>query len=271
MNKFIGYLVILWIVTLHVDISCASTPWENFNNLMGNYYLFDYQKVDQITCRITSSTLDRVKLREPLRPIENNIRIEENISDFRVTYSQKNGITFTEPRFEVFAVNSATADELKQLEASVMNFNQGVERVIKGLVQAIEGILDEFMLPKKDSISDLEISTNTLETIVKYKRRGASLIVVYTGNTRKTHSSMPGLYLDSEDEFDSVKGKLILTKSKMHMNQGDNKIDINLNIKHKDMSAIIFPSIIEQQLHIINPNMNMNAEFTITFDKCNIE
>ncbi len=271
MQRWLGCFIIIGIIALHVPVSSAITPWEDYVKLKKNYYLFDDQKVERVTCHIEVSTLDPKKMIEPLKPIEKNIKIKENISDFSVTYSRNNGITFTVPHFEVFIVSPDTAEDLKQLEATVKNFNQNADGAIQGLVQAIDGILDEFMLPKKESISDLEISHNGIETTVKYKRRGASGVDVYSGNQTKSHASMPGLDLDATDEFESINGKLILSESSTQMRQGETNMDGRLIVQHTDFGKIIFPTLFKQKMHISNPNFNVDMDFAIILDKCTIE
>ncbi len=263
--------IILGIATFHGAVSWAATPWEDYVKLKENYYLFDNQKADRITCQIVTPSLDPANLQESLKPIEKNIKIFENLSDFKVTYSKKNRLIFTVPHFEVFIVSPETADDLKQLEYTVKNFNQSAEGMIQGLVQTIEGILEEFMLLQKDKISDLEVSINGPETIVKYKEHGASNVDVYCGNKRKSLSSKPGLDIDGEDEFENINGKLFLLKSISHIKQGDNISDLNLTIQHKNIDKNIFPDGFEVQMHITNATINLDAKIMVTFNQCKIE
>ncbi|GBE41240.1 hypothetical protein BMS3Bbin09_01131 [bacterium BMS3Bbin09] len=271
MKRFLCHIIIFGIIVIQGSVSWANTPWEEFNKLKENYYLFDYQEVDSVTCRIVAPSLDPKKMSEPLKPIEKNIKIVENIGDFKVTYSRDNGLTFVVPRFKAFIVSPETAEDLKQLEYSVNSFNQSTEGAIQGLVQSIEGILDEFMLPKKESVSDLQVSNNGSETTIKYNRRGASHVDVYSGNMRKTNANMPGLELESHDVFENIKGKLFLSKSSINIKQGETTIDSKVVIQPKDLGRIFFPMFIEQKVHISNPNFNMDADLALTFDQCKVD
>lgn len=272
MRRLLACLISFGIVAFQSTLSSAASSWDELEKLLGKYYLFDNQKVDRVTCRIFTPTLDPVVLRQSLKPAENMLKLEENLADFKVFYTPKNGITFNIPTVKVSLKSPPEKeDDRKKLETGVQQMNMGYQISIQGIVQGVEGVLTEFVMPKKDSISDLTVAKGDAGTTVEYVQEGTNIKIMYSGSTRKTHSEGSGNSGSSFDRYDTVNGKYYLSTSKVHALQGSTVLDGAITIQREDLGKIIFPSAILTKVEMSDMGMRLNVDSNVFLTDCTVE
>ncbi len=271
MRRFVGVTVILGFIAASPSLLCAADPWEAYMRLMSNYYFLDNQAVNRVSCHVVLPTLDPVKLRDQLKPLGDKVTLKENLKDFKVIYSKKDGVTFLTPDISAVLVSTDGVEDQKKVEEGVKMINHGAKMQIEGATQAIKSILDDLILPKKDSMTDLVVSSAEGKTTVNYRREGNSCAEVYSDDTKKITSKSPASEIEATEEFTKINGKLALAKGTAQIHQGELQLGAAIIVQYQDLGKSFFPSVLEQHLQMTGPGMKQEAQFSVSFDGCEIE
>jgi len=242
--------------------------WNNFNRLMDKYYFLDDQPVTEITCHVSVSSLNNI--RTQLKPIEEKVEVDEDINTFSVTYKKGEGITTSKPHFMVSLKTTEDVANPEQVKRGVETINIGAADQISGVIDVIEGQLDELIRPKKEKISDLKVKASKGTTTVEYTKDKKQFREVYLGDSRKVFIKDPNnsMVIKSSDTFTLIAGKRALSKSDMKLTLGDMATTMKMAILYKQVGTVSFPSLLDQQAHIENPSFKADANFSINLDQC---
>jgi hypothetical protein len=246
----------------------AADPWDAYSQLRAKYYFFNDQEIDHVSCRVVVSTLEPAKIREQLKPLGDKVKIEENVKDFKVIYSKKDGVKFAVPHFEVTLLSTEGAKDPKRMEDGVKMINNGVLMQIRGTMQTVDGVLSDFIFPAKGTLENLEVTTAGGTTTVKYGKDGEYSTKTYSGKTGKVVEKTSSYDLESSEEFAELKGKLAPAKSTGVMHQGDTTIETTTVLKYRDLGKLFFPSAIEQHVRMTGPGQQQEADVKTYLEDC---
>jgi hypothetical protein len=199
------------------------------------------------------------------------VAVNENLADFRVTYSNKDGLSFVKPRFEIIVLSKEGVNDPDKFELGIKMINQGAQMQIEGAISDIERILYTFMPPKKEFLKDIVISSDGEKTILKYDKDGVSSILIYAGDTRETKTKTPQGDFETSEQFTRLKGKLAPATNTTRIQQGQDTSIVTTTIHYQDLGKIFFPSVFEQHGQISSPNVKQEVELKITFAGCKVE
>jgi hypothetical protein len=249
----------------------AADPWDAYSQLRARYYFFDDQEVEQVSCRVVVPTLDPAKLREQLKDLGDRVKIDENINNFKVIYSKKDGVKFVVPHFELTLLSTEGAKDPKGLEGGLEKINHGILAQIKGTMQTVDGVLDDFIFPAKGSLENLEVTTANGITTVKHAKNGESFTKTYSGKTGKVVAKTQSYDLESNEEFTDLKGKLAPSKSVTIMHLGGTVIETTTVLKYRDLGKIFFPSAIEQHVRQSDAGQKQEADVKTLLEDCEVK
>ena len=272
MKRFVNVTIIAGLIAVFPSLLCAADSRETYMQLTDKYYFFNNLNFDKVTCHVVLPDLDTAKLREKLKPLGDKVKLDENLKDFKVIYSKKDGVSFVVPDFEVIILSPEDASDPKGLGHGVDMINAGSQQQIRGAMEVIEAVLGDFISPPNGSMEDLDISSTKGKTIVKYTKEGISYSEIHSGSTKKIVAELWGSDCESTDEFIQLKGKLAPAKTSQLLRQGDNLINMTTEIKYQNLGKLFFPSSLEQHLiQLTGPNTRKDVRVNIAFDSCQVE
>ena len=271
MCKSITVTVLVLLSIIAPSTVMAADGWEAYRQLMGNYYSLENQRIESVTCRVALSTLDPGKFREQLEPFGDKLVLYENLSDFKVTYSRKDGITFVEPHFDAVLISTEGAADPNRVEVGVKMINEGARMQIQGAMETIKALLDDFVPPKREALADVQVSSSEGTTTVKYRKGETTYHEVYVGKNKKTVTKTSGIETEASEELMELDGKLATAKGTIRLQQGGNIMNMTVAVQYQDLGSLFFPSVLDQQIQMSGPNLKQEVTMSISFTDCQTE
>lgn len=271
MRRIVTMMVIIGLIAALPSLLCASDASDTYMKLMDDYYFLDKQEVNRVTCHVVLSTLNSASLRDQLKQFGDKIALQENLNDFKVVYSKKDGVSFVTPHVSVSLVSNEGVKDPKQVQKGIEMINNGVKMQIDGATQIIKGTLDDLVSPQISTMADLDVSNKEGSTTVKYSKENVSHLEVYSGDTKKTSAKAQGSEIEETQVFSRLNGKLAPFKDVIQLRQGDTLLDTTTAIQYQNLGKLFFPSVLDQQIQVKGPNLKQEGQINISIKDCQAE
>lgn len=257
-------------ITCFLATHSSADDWDNYRSHMSGYYFLDDQPFSEVVCNVSISTLDPVYWRAQLQPILKNIEVDESLSSFKLTYKKGGGISILEPHFLVRLKTVEGLSDPAKIQNGLDGINRGAAMQISGARQIIEAIFDEFIQPKREDFTGLRIATSEGSTTIEYIKPSEEVRQVYSNGARRSSVRVTGspMTIESSEEFTVVAGKQALSKLQGTIKQGDMNTNFVMTIQYQQIGSAVFPSALEQQIHMENPMIKQDMSTAIRLNQC---
>lgn len=249
----------------------ADGDWDAFMKYAERFYLLDRQPFDSITCNISSTAINLDALRKQLKPIEDNIRITDNLNAFRVTYAKGKGVSFALPTLKIEVVSDNGVRDMQRLKEGIGMVEQGVSRQVQGIRQLLEGLLDDFESPKKDRIRLLEFSDGGGEVAYKYIYQGKLISDRFARNVLYETVTGEDGSMEGKAEYIPVEDRLAIKFIEAAVTSGDSVANTHTEVKYQTVDGILFPERIINEFRIVQSGMKMEGQFDVLVTDCRLK
>jgi len=271
MKPVLGAILSVWL--LAASNLVMASPWDEYSEFMNQFYYLDKQNFNNISCDVEVSTISNnlAQLRAQLKPLEDRIKIVENLSDFRISFTRENGLEISMPSFDVKLISEEGIADRERVEAGIQMMKDGMRYQIDGAAQTIEGLFEEYSSPREGSINIKKMTREKDGVHILYEKDGAEVTKIYSGNTLKLSAIDSMHEVRSEETFEKAGGKLIVKSATAQVKQGPNTIGHDMSVEYQSIRSVVFPAKVTSRSTIITQDARQEGLFDIRFVNCRVD
>ena len=182
-----NYLRRIWLSLLLSLLICSTAiagQWEDYSKFMDRFYFLDKQNFDNVSCRVVLSTLDEMlsNIKIQLKPLEDKIKIIEDISEFKLNFNRTHGLSFNLPSFDARIISEEGIRDRDQVERGIKYMKNGFQMQIDGVTQMIRGLFETYLSPKESDYNIKEVTISGDEAKMVYEKEGNEFTDIYSKN-----------------------------------------------------------------------------------------
>lgn len=190
-NFIIKLSLILLLTSVAIPSSGYATDCDEYINLRSGYYHLDEQKFNNLTCQIDSPTITEniasiTKDIEETNDLGGCIKVQENISEFRLFFDKQNGFSYHVPNFTLESCSSTKGENNSSFKEMSENFEKGIGELISGIKSLLESVLDDYVTHKIEDFIIKKINNNSKNYSVSYTRKEDEIIESFDNSNLTT-------------------------------------------------------------------------------------
>ena len=251
----------------------VASQWDEYSEFINQFYYLDNQNFNNISCGVGVSTIKNsmAQMKAQLKPLEDKIKIIENLSDFRLNFNRSSGLKLNPPYFDVKIVSEGGITDRDKVETGIKMMKDGMQYQINGVSETIEGLFEGYVLPKKEDIKIKKIVKNKDGVQIVYEKDGNNITSIYSGNSLKSKLTSHDVEIKSEETFQKIGNKLIVKSASANMEQGLNTTNINMALEYQEIKSVVFPAKIVSKFKLIMQDLQQEGQSEISFINCTVD
>ncbi|MCD4818294.1 MAG: hypothetical protein K8S23_06350 [Candidatus Cloacimonetes bacterium] len=183
-----------------------SNDWKEYRDIKQSFYKIDQNAFNLIECTLSVDVLNNFlePLNEQVKPILDNLKIEENIDEFRFLYSKKDGFKFEKPILHITLISEEGISDLETVKDGMQLVESGFAMTVDGLCQQIESIFSNLIEAKETDVDITEILKEDNSLIIKYNSEEGSTIEIINDKTILTTTISPQYKTNSKEIYKEI-------------------------------------------------------------------
>jgi hypothetical protein len=271
--NYLRSILLSLLLSLLICSAAIAGQWEDYSRFMDRFYFLDKQNFDNVSCRVVLSTLDEMlsNIKTQLKPMEDKIKIIEDISDFKLNFNRTHGLSFNLPSFDARIISEAGIRDRDRVERGIRYMKNGFQMQIDGVTQMIRGLFEAYLSPKESDYNIKEVTISGDEAKMVYEKEGSEVTDIYSKNECNSTVIMPSGKTQSNIKFTIVGDKLIMHNASIQLSQTSMSTSTNFSINYKEVKSIIFPTKIISKTKVVMQNVVQEGQFEINLVDCTVE
>ncbi|MGB5983900.1 MAG: hypothetical protein WBG37_01245 [Desulfobacterales bacterium] len=209
------------------------------------------------------------ELQAQFKSTGNKFEVKENFDEFRLTYTRGKGLSFNLPYFEVSLVSQEGIKDRNTAETGMQMMRDGAKQVIQGVVQALEGIFNEYELPDANKIENVEVVKNGSESRISFEQEGVKVTKICNDTHCETSVIQPPSQINSDEDYERVNGKLVIKFAISTIKQNQSMtIDAQTAIEYQNIGGVLFPAVIKTKSEVTLPSVKQEGRISIHLKNC---
>lgn len=271
-----NYLRRIWFPLLLSLLICSTAiagQWEDYSRFMDRFYFLDKQNFDSVSCRVVVPSLDEMlsNIKTQLKPMEDKIKITENISEFKLNFNRTHGLSFNLPSFDARIISEEGIRDRDQAERGIRYMKNGLQMQIDGVTQTIRGLFETYLSPKESDYNIKEVTISGDEAKMVYEKEGSEVTDIYSNSECNSTVIMPSGKTQSNIKFTIVGDKLIMHNASIQLSQTSMSTSTDISIYYKKVKSIIFPTKITGKSKVVMQNMTQEGQLEINLVDCMVK
>lgn len=267
--------------------ACASSPATSekpetveplsgvdaYREMSGKFFYFDEQDFTAVTCSIEVPKLTEVleKTRAQLSVSRYTATLVENMSDFSITYSPAQGISFTSPKIELLMSSVEGIKQPEQVTEWAKQFEEGFAIQIIAIQNQLRGLVDLMTTPELKDFSDVIVMRENGRTVFTYFREGIQVVETFSGNLREMRSQGSNVQLTMKAGYQSIAGgRLAMSTAHIEAKQPVGGVSSDLEIELQEVGDIRFLKRLGVNVFTYGQAINDHAVFDILLRDCRV-
>ncbi len=236
-------LILAVLLCMTVPAAASDDSWDAFRAFKSRFYVLDEQPFDSIACAIEASNLDLDPIRQSLRPVQKSVRIDENLSAFRMEYRRNRGLSFTVPALRISMVTDEGVPDREKLQLYIDLVTQAFSSQVEQVTALLEGVFEDYQLPRPQRIQ-IQNFTELVEGGATYTlpKDGRTSVHTYQSQKLRSMETGEGVTIESQLQYTILWGKLILRQANAHIVTPEGANDIIIDVHYGSIATITFPS-----------------------------
>ena len=263
----IGVIAILCLL-VQSKPSLSNDPWNDYEKFLQQFYFLSEQSFEQIECQVVLPEVEQMLNQQSQQLKEASkgaAEIISNLNNFRMTYSKSKGLSFNEPSVEIKVTSEDFIKDRQKFETGKQAIINGYNQTIKGTIQTIQGVFDDYIEPDKNRISLSSFNLSGERAEYKYKQESMDVTRVCEKNHCTSSSKNAQMDVESDENYDKVGDKLAIQSASATMKQPGTEIHLKTNIKYQQVRDLFFPSSISSDLQMQTSMAKTEGKFDIQF------
>ncbi|MCD4818291.1 MAG: hypothetical protein K8S23_06335 [Candidatus Cloacimonetes bacterium] len=244
-----------------------SDDWKEYREIKQNFYKIDHSTFNIIECTLSVDILNNFlePLKEQINPILANLKIEENIEEFKFFYSKEDGFKFEKPMLCINIISEEGISDLNTVKEGIQLVESGFIMTVDGLCQQIESIFSYLIEAKETEVNITEILKEDNSLTIKYNSEEGSSIETINDKTILTTTISPQYKTNSKEIYKEITSKkLILEKMVTTIKNPSFEMELSVELSYINLSDSLFvPFKISSSVIQKNQNSSQNQNFII--------
>lgn len=266
--------LILLLILFAFPLRVYSNEWNIYLNVMDRFYDLNKQEFSNISCTIdVPATNNLVKqLRMQFEPMKDKIEIKENLSDFRLNYSNPNKVNISYPSFDIVIISEEGIADPAKFKKGLEQIKIGIEQQLEGVGMQLTGILEGFDSSQKSKYKIKEIKDDGKSYKAVYEKDGSNFTETYSHNQRKVKQiSKNGDEITSTENYKNIaNNKLLLTDAQANIKNSMSNMEMNMKLSYEEIKAVLFPTHINGYFKLTMQTIKQEGEFEIYLKSCTL-
>jgi hypothetical protein len=273
MNHLMRYFLIA--VFLILPTSAIADNWDKYVLSMDRFYNLDKQNFESISCDIEAPlTKNQVQqLHDQFDQMKDKVELKENLTAFRMTYSQEAGLTFNRPALNIKIISEKGMSDPSKVKKGIEMVETGFKHQIDGTIMQLQGLFDELDTLKRSNYKIKEIRDDGRSYTAEYEKEGNTITETFLHNQRTVKQiSRNGDTISSTENYKSINdnNKLLLTDVQAEINNAMGNIEMSLTISYEKLGGILFPTHTSNHIKQIIQTLKQEGQFDIYLKNCTV-
>lgn len=220
--------------------------WKEYCKIQEDFYKVDQNTFNSIECKLEVNMINGLieTMKVQLNPLKENLKIVENLEDFKFIYSKENGMVFEKPTLKIKIISEENISDINGVKQGIQQMEVGFIQTVDGACQQIESIFAGLLKTKKDDIYITKININDNYTIVEYTDEEGSSIETIADNVITTLTTSQHGKIDSKSYYQKTSNnKLIINRAEVSMHNFGIEMDLSVELTYLNLADdLILPS-----------------------------
>jgi len=266
--------IISAILFLSFPLFANADEWNNYLKFKNRFYNLDKQEFNSISCTIEVPLInDLIKqLHVQFDSKKDKFEIKENVADFKLVYSKKEGLTIDSPKLEIKIISEKGMVDPDRVKKGIEMVKTGFKQAIEGTTMTLQGFFEEIKTPKKGQFKIKEIHYKKAAYTAKYETDNSNITEIYSNNQRKlTQIFKNGREVTSVEDYKNIAdNKLLLTGIQGSIKSTVSTMETNMTISYENIKGVLFPGHLEGHYKQSMQTMKQEGQIDIFLKNCTL-
>ena len=266
--------VLLFSISLVLPLQANADDWNEYLKAVDKFYSLDKQEFNNISCKIeVPVTKNQIRqLHAQFEPMKDKIQINENLTDFSLTYSKNKGLNINYPSFDIKIISEEGMADPAKIKKGIEMIKAGFKQQIDGAVMQLQGLFEGFETPKQSQYKMKEIKDDKATYTAKYEKDSSNFTESYSHNQREVKQiSKNGDEVSSVENYKNIaNNKLLLTDAQATINNAMGNIEMNMTISYEKVKDVLFPTHIESRFKQSIQTIKQEGQIDIYLKNCTL-
>jgi hypothetical protein len=254
--------------------TASADNWQQYQNIMSRYYMYDDQKFSQITCVLEVQPLTGFveKIKQTFASVPDKLRISDTLNSYTMTLDKKKGLTFHDPTLSIDILSEKSMTNPDLAKRGIHNMIDGFNTQVDGVNKQLKGIFEIYRKDKPGEITITKIEATTDGYFIESKQDKSNVSMTIHGD--HVHSTSVNTYMSATADTDYKKtegDKQLVDRLMLVVKQPLESINEDSTFTYQKLGTILFPETIQEHVTMTGSRgMQSTFPITIHFANCKV-